>query len=206
MTRHLLTPLLPLLMLAACSDDAPNEPTPIQRTEIATITRLERPVIFELPGDDGTPAVTLSADVELQGATAGQRVLLLYSMAVADTALNPRPITIRGVGGIPWGEIKPLQPEVIGLLEMKHYKILSSWTTGEWLNLQMEYRTGGETVFTLVADSATIDDEEVRCHFIAVGNPEGNAYVDRRTFASFSTSKILTRPGQKVVIAPPSEE
>lgn len=188
---------------AACSDDAPKEPTPIQRMEIATIVSTGRPAVFEVQGGENAPTYTLTADSELTGGEAGQRVLLYYSMAVADTMANPRPITINGVGGIPWGVIKGYPKEQIEKREMKHYYIISRWQTGEWLNLQMTYRTGGDTAFTLVADEATLDDDEVVCHFIAVDTPEGDAYVNRKTYASFSTSEILRRPGQRVVIATP---
>lgn len=193
--------VLPAIVAAACGDDDDLSMTPVRLTELATVTALEPTVQLEVCRQSGE-WVTLTTTQHLTGAQEGQRIAVSYKTAATDTVLRPVPVTITGASAITWGEVVPLLPATIASHPKIHHEILSQWQTGVWLNFQMKVRCGDNTSFTLVADKSTLADDEVECHFIGAGLPEGNAYIDRRTFASFDISGILQRPGQKIVIRP----
>lgn len=193
--------MLAAVMAAACGDDDDVGLTPVRLTELATVTALEPMVELEVCRPSGE-WVTLTTTQRLNGAEVGQRIAVSYQAAPSDTVLRPVPVTITGASAITWGEVVSVSAATIASHPAPHYEILSQWQTGRWLNFQMKVRCGDETSFTLVADQSTLAADEVECHFVGAALPEGNAYIDRRTFASFDISGILQRPGQKIVIKP----
>lgn len=192
-----------LTMTGACSDESDDVVTPVRVMELATVTKTEPETHLEVWRRQGDE-VTLVAPQMLNGAKIGQRILVYYEAAVTDTVKRPVPVNITGASAIHYGKVKALQPDKITDYARLHYGILSQWQTGPWLNFQMLARMGEETGFTLVADEETLDSDEVECYFVAVNPPEGNAYTDRRTYASYDISGLIRHEGQRVKIMPPA--
>lgn len=194
------------LLMTGCSDDAPEQPTPFVSLEIVTIVNPEPPALMLSQRTDASPVRTLRTDAGFSNAEAGQRILLYYKAAVADTVLDPVPVNIISAGAIPWGDVPALPLGEILPKAMSGFKILSTWRTGNYLNMQISYPTNAKnTTYTLVADRETLGQDTVVCYLSGQDMPAPGEYVDRRGYGSFDVSSILTRPGQSIKITDPAK-
>ena len=192
--------LIPLLMAvaAACSDDEPAMPTPIDAMEIVTVERPSSPALMLGQRTDASPVMPMQADgfAFNEKVNAGDRVLIWYNAAVTDTVRRPVPVTIRGYARIPYARVAAMTMHEISLYPPSQLQTLSVWKTGDYINMQVLMRYDNRPKsFTLVADRATVDTDTVTLYIVGYGETAGDAYVERRVYGSFDVSQVV-RPGQ----------
>ena len=193
--------LLPILaLLAACSDDEPQQPTPVNRVDIVTLES-NSPVarlILDAPGVSGQKV--LVADVPLrEELEIGMRLLVDYDAAVADTVRAEVPVHINGYSEVLTAAVEPLPHEDILSLGAGEAEIVSKWRTGQWINVQMKVAYAGTPRgIGIAADESTLGEDEVKCYIYNPDEPIGPNSIGRTVYASFYIGGLDLLPTQKV--------
>ncbi len=204
MSNKLIYTLLCCLVLAvlpSCSGDDTPQPTPVSFTDFATVVASGEGLgtLLDIQRTPSSPVVRLSSTQTLEGAKAGQRIVVYWQASPADTVLRPVPAVIRSAAAIPSGTVKGYSLDEIRRMSHISYKVLSAARVGDYLNMQLTVQSNArDTRFTMVADEATLGQETVDCYLVGENLPDDGAYVNRRTYASFDVSEIMPRPGQQV--------
>ncbi len=198
-----LTLLIPLLsLLAACSSDEPQQPTPVNRIDIVTLESTDPVARFILysPGDRGQKTLIASQPLG-EEIDRGARLLIDYDAAVGDTARAEVPIELNGFYVVLTPPVELAPHIVIADLPSGEASIISQWRTGEWINVKLEAAYNGTSrSIGLTADESTLDDATVKCYIYNPGDPVGPNSVGRTAYASFFIGALNLRPDQKVEI------
>ena len=204
MNNRVICTLLCSMMLAvlpSCNGDDAPQPTPVSFTDFATVVTSGegQDTQLDIQRTPSSPVVRLRSSQTLEGAKAGQRIVVCWQASPADTVLRPVPAVIRSAAAIPYCKVKAYSMDEIRRLNQVSYKVLSAARVGDYLNMQLTVQSNArDTRFAMVADEATLEQETVDCYLVGENLPENGAYVNRRTYASFDVSGIAPRPGQQV--------
>lgn len=182
-------------VLPGCSEDEPSQPTPLSGMEIMTIID-NNPLLLEMQRRSDASPIQMSTSQRLSDdLPAGTRIVVVYRAEVADTSLRPVPITVSQVGVIPFDTIQALSKAQIQTLPPARTEVLSQWVTGNFINFQALLNFDGEPRgFTLVADKTTLQADTLQLYMTCTGPEPSSNFVERRTYGSFFTGKVFSRP------------
>lgn len=188
---------LALMPAASCSDDTPPTPTPVQLTEIVTVTDPAAPARFTALRVPPQHDALLTADVSLpENIKPGQRILLRYS--AQDTVAQPVEIRILGYAPVASGNVKTVSRREAAALPDPQAAVISRWLTGPYINMQLMMRFDGTPrTLSLAAERESLHSPVLQLYLYNGGEEVTPAYVDTRVFASYDLSAIL-QPGQTI--------
>lgn len=190
--------MLSAAMLAtACSDDTPPMPTPVQLTEIVTVTRPAAPACFTALRVPPQHDAELTADISFpENIKPGQRILLRYS--AQDTISQPVRIRVLGYAPVATGKVVTISREEAQKLPDPQASLISRWVTGPYINMQLTMRFDGTPrTLSLAAERESLDAPVLQLHLYNGGQDVTPQYVDTRVFASYDLTGLL-RKGQNI--------
>lgn len=188
------------ILICSCSHDEPQYPTPLQITEIVTVYSNENDRML-LSTDHGRVLSCISLDKRIF--SPGKRLLVAYSVNIADTAIHPTIVTLKGYRTIQFDTIKALLPSQIEKLPKPHVDIISSWQTGDFINFQFGVGYDGQRRdCSIVADVTTLHDDKVKCTFVSKFIVNADSSINRHDFGSYYTGTLGLRKGQILIIGP----
>lgn len=202
MHRYIIPLISLLLLLTACRDrEEPDMPTPYQTLEIATfLGQDDKGSDWEIQRiSDISPRRLHTSQTLEEELTPGRRLLVYFRSAMADTALNPMPVTLLQVGAVAFDTVKSRPLGEIRLLPRPQLTVTSQWLTGDYINMQtlMEY-DGNTRGFGLVANMKTLDADTLECYLYLTGEEVTPDYVNRRVYGSFYLGNLKRNPAQAI--------
>lgn len=172
-------------------------PTPVQLTEIVTVTEPGAPARFAALRVPPQHDAELTADVSFpETVKPGQRILLRYS--AQDTVAQPVKIKVLGYAAVAGGKVKTVSHEEARALPAPQASPISQWLTGPYINMQLMMRFDGTPrTLSLAADRESLTEPVLQLYLYNGGDEVTPNYVDTRVFASYDLTGIL-QPGQTI--------
>lgn len=193
------------MLAASCSDDTPPTPTPVQLTEIVTVTDPAAPARFTALRVPPQHDAQLTADISLpENIKPGQRILLRYS--AQDTVQRPVKIRVLGYAPVATGKVKVVSRDEARALPPPQASVISRWLTGPYINMQLMMRFDGTPrTLSLAADRESLSAPVLQLYLYNGGEEVTPAYVDTRAFASYDLTGLL-QPGQTINLNPEPDQ
>lgn len=185
--------------LVSCAESSLDMPTPIELTEIVTVTDTIGPVYMDALRVPPQHDAVLTANVRFaESVKRGDRILLRYT--AADTTTNPVNVSIKGYSRILGGKAIVLPYTNIRTLPKPQLKIVSQWHTAPYLNMQLSVKYDGTPrSIGIVASKESLEADTLQLYLYNRGDSVTPNYVDAKIYASFNLSEVY-KPGQKIKV------
>ncbi len=200
-SKLIVSAIVSLLGLAGCQDNGGPRNHEIMYSDIVSVESASDAdgTTFTMQRYDDSPLITYTASNWVAPEKyVGQRVQIYYYTQTGQP-YAPGPIRLRGVNSINNGDVNtdgdPFEPA----WDADAVWLNAIWRTGKYLNLRLRVSYSSEPrYFSLVADAATLSDEQPQLYLVHNLNGQPGSYLSE-IYSSFDISAVWNQPSCRSV-------